>query len=357
MKDATPFNIAYLGKGKFYHFDLGSLENHKTETGWKGYRQFLAEFYFPLLYLTENTGIYSTDLFKVLFDKQWIYHYKFGWKNYLNAAFNINLVFFKNSRVKKLSDKHAVKKNKISKNQVDRNIILLEEAIKKFELPKVKTKWDDYYSQTVLQDGYVLKKEKVVKHFSEQIRSLSIVNYAIDWGANDGKFSKLILETFTKATVLSIESDYNAINQLYLKCRSEKVIPIYTDILNLSPNLGFDGERQSLKNRLSEVADVQLCLGLIHHLIHQENLSFEKVIEFFASCAKPKSFFIIEFIDEEDPRHQLIKNPNYPYALSRDFFVESLNTHYEVLDAKEVISTREIFLCRRREQPRKEYVR
>jgi hypothetical protein len=225
---------------------------------------------------------------------------------------------------------------------------LLREGIKNFELPRVKTKWDNYYSQTVLQDGYLDEKEKVIKLFLEQAKLLGDVKYAVDWGANDGKFSALILDTFDESTILSVESDYNAINQLYIKYKSKRIIPIYTDVLNLSPDLGFDGERHSLKSRLSEVADLQLCLGLMHHLIHQENLSFEILVEFFASISKLESLFIIEFIHEEDPRHQLIRNPNYPYSLSRDYFVESLNKYYEVLDIKQPIETRELFFCRRK---------
>lgn len=344
LKDATPYNICYNGNNSFKHFDLGSIEKYDATQGWKGYRQFLAEFYFPLLYLTENKNIYTTDLIKLFFDKQWIFKYNFNWRNYLNPGFNIHYTFYKKSAIRKLKN---TSENKLTINHrlIKNNLYLLKNHITSFSLPKDKTKWDDYYSQTVLKDGYVDKKVASIKELLKNPSIKHPISYATDWGANDGKFSKLFLAEFKNATVISIESDYNAVNQLYQHCKNENIIPVYTDVLNLSPHLGFDGERLSLKSRLKSICDFQLCLGLIHHLIHQDNLSFDDVICFFSDSAKSGSYLLIEFIDAEDPRHQLIKNPNYAYSLTRSYFVESLNKHYEIIDTNQVIETRELFLC------------
>lgn len=343
LKDATPFNLTYLGATNFKHFDLGSIENFETDLGWRGYRQFLSEFYFPLVYLSQMKAIYGTDLIKLQFDKQWIFQFKFKLENFFNPGFNIHYVFFKQSRIKKLSVSNNKKQLKIKISQIKNNLLLLQEHIKHLKLPVNKTKWDNYYSKTVLQDDYVEKKVDAVK---KQFKLIDRdIYFATDWGANDGKFSKILNEFFKDSTVISIESDYNAINSLYLNNKTEKIIPVYTDILNLSPNLGFDGERVELKSRLHKIVDLQLCLGLIHHLIHQENLSYNLLIKFFSECAKSKSYLIIEFIEENDPRHLLIKNPNFPYSLSRDYFIKSLENHYEILDQTQIIDTRELFLC------------
>ncbi len=347
LKDATPFNLSYLGAKNFKHFDLGSVENFDIDYGWRGYRQFLNEFYFPLVYLSQTKAIYSTDLIKLQFDKQWIFQFQFKLKNFFNPGFNIHYVFFKQSRIKNLDISNNKKQLKIKISQVKNNLLLLQEHIKQLNIPVNKTKWDNYYSKTILQNDYVEKKIEVVKKQLKLIKPE--INFATDWGANDGKFSKTITEFFNEATVISIESDYNAINNLYLNNKSEKIIPVYTDILNLSPNLGFDGERIALKSRLNGIVDLQLCLGLIHHLIHQENLSYDLLIKFFSECAKSKSFLIIEFIEENDPRHQLVKNPNFPYSLSRDYFIKSLENHYEILDQTQIIDTRELFLCIKRD--------
>lgn len=346
LTDSSPFNITYTGKNEFIHLDLGSLERYQEQSGWKGYRQFLSEFYFPILYLKENKGIYPSDLVKLQFDKQWIHQYQFKTKNFLNLGFNIHYGFYKRSSIKRLNQEE---RNSILKShQVEKNLILLQEHIKSFSLPKVKTKWDDYYSETVIKEGYVETKEKIFKELVCSIKNKSEIKFIVDWGANDGRFSELILQELNQSTVISIESDYNAINQLYNKNKDKKTIPVYADVLNLSPSLGFDGERESLKDRLKRVSDFQLCLGLIHHLIHQENLSFEHLINFFSSASKSKSYLLIEFIHAEDPRHQLISNPSYPYSLARDAFMDSLNKRYEILDSKMVIQTRELFLCIKR---------
>lgn len=343
LKDATPFNIAYLGKKHFKHFDLGSLESYQPNEGWTGYRQFLAEFYFPLLYLSKAKNIYISDLIKLFFDKQWIFKHKFNWRNYLNLGFSIHYVFYKKSAIKKLSDKPKDKSRNINVQLVKNNLNLLKNHISSFSLPKEKTKWDDYYLQTILKEGYVDKKVALVAELLQKVKTE--VTYATDWGANDGKFSQLFLQYFKTAVVISIESDYNAVDQLYRKCKNENIIPVYADVLNLSPNLGFDGERHSLQTRLNDVCDFQICLGLIHHLIHQENLSFQDIISFLSGASKEKSYLLIEFISIEDPRHKLVQNPNYPYSLTRDHFVESLKKHYEIIDTRQVIETRELFLC------------
>lgn len=346
LTDASPFNITYLGGNRLLNFDLGSLESFQEKSGWKGYKQFLSEFYFPLLYLREKRGIYPSDLIKLQFDEQWIHQYQFKTRNFLNLGFNIHYSFYKRSSIKRLNQKEH--KSIIKSNQVEKNLILLQEHIKTFSLPKVKTKWDDYYSETVIKEGYVESKERIFKGLVSSIKNKAEIKFIVDWGANDGRFSELILQELNQSTLISIESDYNAINQLYNKNKDKKIIPVYADVLNLSPSLGFDGERESLKDRLKRVSDFQLCLGLIHHLIHQENLSFEHLINFFSNASKSKSYLLLEFIHAEDPRHQLISNPNYPYSLERGYFVDSLNKCYEILDSKSVTKTRELFLCIKR---------
>lgn len=346
LSDASPFNICYIGNKKFLHFDLGSLENHDQTKGWKGYRQFLSEFYFPLLFLSEQNGIYYTDLVKLQFDKQWIYHYKFKFRNFLNLGFVIHYSFYKSSRVKSLHKKENRSILKI--NLIKNNLVLLREHIKSLSLKKIKTKWDNYYPETVIHQEYVDSKEQTLRIFLKKIINSDEVKFIVDWGANDGKFSEIILNELNKSTVISVESDYNAINQLYLKSKDKRIIPVYADILNLTAAKGFEGERESLKDRLKKVSDFQVCLGLIHHLIHQENLSFSHIINFLAGCAKSKSYLLIEFINEYDPRHQLIKNPNYPYLLNRDSFIKALNEQYEILDSKAVLDTRELFFCIKR---------
>ncbi len=88
-----------------------------------------------------------------------------------------------------------------------------------------------------------------------------------------------------------------------------------------------------------------MALGIIHHMMHEENLSFERILEYFHSLSLPGAFLLIEYIGLGDPRYQLIRNPNYPHPESLDDFEHALMRHYRIIKKIQVHHERILYLA------------
>jgi hypothetical protein len=179
------------------------------------------------------------------------------------------------------------------------------------KLPKA-TRWGNYYSETVLGNEYLANKQKALLEIFEKISSE--VTIGIDLGASNGLMAETILSNYPDKKFVCIEADAKASKNLYSLSKKSNIVPIYNSVYSLSPEVGFSGSIQSLSSRLSESADVVMALGLVHHLMHEENLPFKKILEFLFSLIKPSGYIIVEFVGSEDPRCKLISNPNYPFS-------------------------------------------
>ena len=173
-------------------------------------------------------------------------------------------------------------------------------------------------------------------------------SYIVDWGANDGYFSMELAQIFPNSTIIAIESDHNAANELYKKCKNESIIPIHGSILNPTPSLAFSNYRKGLSERLKNVTNLHVCLGLMHHLQHEQNLSFSNILAYFAENSKANSYLLIEFVKNTDPRYQLIRNPNYPYSENITDFKSQFEAYYQLMNEVEINENRVLFLGKKK---------
>ena len=81
---------------------------------------------------------------------------------------------------------------------------------------------------------------------------------------------------------------------------------------------------------------------------HELNLSYDDIINFFYNHSVQNSFLIIEYIDVEDERYKLIRNPNYPFKEGVEAFTEALESKYNIIKRNKPISTRELFLAKKK---------
>jgi hypothetical protein len=347
LSDGTPFNCTYTGNKKFEFFDLGSIVQFDKNKGWEGYKQFLTDFYYPLVYLSDLKSIYPGALLPFINDSKWMFNIEFSFKQRWRLP-NILFSDFIRRSLKKDLDPKSANKIEISNKGIEKIIALLRSAISNLNYKKPKTKWDDYYTNTILKN-YLEEKERLFKQLYEKASAqVSANNLAVDWGANTGHFSHIMANVNSAVTVIAVESDHNAISELYQQNKADKIIPIHSSIFNPIPAAGFEYNRESLLERLSKRAFIQSALGLIHHMQHELNLSYDDIVNFFYNSSLPDSFLIIEYVDPADDRYRLIRNPNYPFPEGENAFAESLNKKYTIIERHKPIATRELFLVQKR---------
>jgi hypothetical protein len=329
LKDATPFNIVFRGHHPVF-VDYFSFEPYKENSSWVAFEQFMKMFYLPLAIrqftninlnkdlITHIDGFELRDYAKLL-----------PLKAYFNFYHLINLMI----------PYRWMNQNKRKQNQVKQNFPLFKQiklieflfdAIKDMKPYKQLTTWNDYYSNTILENNYLnLKSEIITQWIQEKDYSNDT---AIDFGTNNGYFAYMLHEKFKQ--VLATDIDFDSMDELYLKNKQEKVTSIvafHTELHNPTPAIGWNLlERSSFVERFK--AKLGTALAITHHLRITNNVPFELQAKFFASMVEE---LIIEYVDKKDPKVQILlsqKDDVYPTYSLEEF--ENAFEKYFIINKK-----------------------
>ena len=343
LSDATPLNITYLGRGEFTFIDHGSLVKKEGET-WSAFYQFLKEYAYPLLYLSEHPTLPPLGLLPLIASKDWMFTYKPKLYNRISLKYTLLKSALTLSSKKSLSD-FSEKKKFAFKDQYRYSIEFFLDYIKGLRtiVPK-NTRWGNYYSETVLGEEYVENKKKALLEFFKLMGPE--VKLTVSLGSSDGLMAETVVTLFPNVKFVCIESDPISSPMLYQRSKKVNIVPIYNSIYGLTPALGFSGSIDSIKDRLSRSADVVMGLGLIHHLMHEENLSFDSILHFMIGLIKSKGYLIVEYISFNDPRHQLIKNINYPHSINVEEWELAIAKVGEIVTKKALDLNRSMYLIK-----------
>jgi hypothetical protein len=292
IKDATPFNVQFID-GNAVFIDTLSFEKYDAEKPWVAYRQFCNMFLFPL-YLEYYL---RTDIQKIMIA------YPDGipvdiTSRLLPLKSSLSLgvwlhVYLQNTVTQNTRSK--TDGDKFSKKKLLNLVNHLEATIQKLNSRMSRTEWSNYYESTIPGKNYLQEKEKV---FREMISKMNIKT-ALDLGANDGYFSKILAEENTE--VIAVDSDSRTISKLYneLKAGSIKnILPLVMDVANPSPSIGFrNRERPSFHQRIK--TELVIALALVHHLVIGRNISLTVLAEYFSEITE---LLLIEWIPREDEK-------------------------------------------------------
>ena len=340
FSDANPSNITYLGNDRFIFIDHGSLIR-KNDEKWRAYLQFIKEYAYPLLYLSNHPLSVPQTLIPVMQEKGWQFNYTPPVSTRLSLRYQLIRSALTLSAKRSLKDLNA--KATPGNNNLQYNLAFMLDFIKSLKQQKRKTRWDDYYDGTILDDGYLDAKTKAIRECVSSIREK--VRTAVDFGASSGHLTEVLACDFPDMTFIAIESDPSASDALYARSKKYPIIPVFSNILQLTPPLGFNGSIDGLSCRLAGISNLSMALGIIHHMMHEENLSFERILEYFHSLSLPGAFLLIEYIGLGDPRYQLIRNPNYPHPESLNDFEHALMRHYRIIKKIQVHHERILYLA------------
>ncbi len=296
LKDATPFNIQFIN-GKPVFIDTLSFENYEAGKPWIAYRQFCECFLAPLL-LMHYCHPGTNKLFMV-YPNGMPMHVLAGllpgrskWN--VNTQLHVHL----QARFAGRQKLKAGNENNFSKQKLELLLKGLQSFVQTLSPKKIKTTWDDYYTDTILGDDYLKAKTALVNSFISGIDFSNV----IDLGANDGHFSLLF---GADKHVIATDADPNCINDLYLKIKATgitNILPIVNDLTTPSPAIGWaNAERESLTSRLK--ADLVLALALVHHLCIANNIPLHLIANWLQPMAE---YLIIEFVPKSDEKVKLL---------------------------------------------------
>ena len=340
IKDATPFNIQFH-KGRAVFIDTLSFEKYDPLLPWVAYRQFCQHFLFPLyleyylkadLQKTMSTymdGIPVDITSKLLPLKS-------------NLSLGVWLHVYTQNTFRN-SSKSKAEQIRFNKKKLINLISHLEHIIGRFVVRK-STTWSNYYEETILDKQYLLNKEKIFLEFCEELS----VSSALDLGANEGYFTKLLAKKGIE--VVSTDTDSRTIGNLYQYVKQQQVpniLPLVIDVTNPSPALGFNNaERSAFHDRVKP--ELVLALALIHHLVIGKNITLEMLGEYFAGIAR---YLVIEFVPREDPKvKQMLasrKDVFSDYSIER--FEDCFTRHFDIQNKKLIPgTTRTLYLLQRK---------
>ncbi len=339
LKDANTFNIQFHN-GKPILIDSLSFELYDEEKPWVAYRQFVEHFLCPLLLMKYN----HQDLQKMLLA------YPNGipvdvCKSLLPAKAKLNPNAYLHIYLASTKKKNNKGADKFSKQKMITLLNGLLGFVNKIDIKLEKTVWDDYYSHTILGNNYLEEKQKVVREMLSQIS----FNKVVDYGANDGQFSMLCADMDKE--VVAADIDYNCIDRLYKKTKSDKIKNIHPLVLDLTaptPSFGWAAkERETIFTRLT--SDLSLCLALVHHLAIQHNIPLPAILDLFYEQSE---YLLIEFVEKTDDKVKiLLENREDVFdQYTLEDFKKEISKRFAILSEKRLnITSRTLFLLKRKD--------
>lgn len=343
-KDSHPSNIMFHGTiPKFV--DLGSLQKIKPgQIRWSGETEFVHYFINPLrLAVISDFSITNAIL------RNDIHLSNFTFAPLLNPINRIlGVKFTKKLIVAKekyksigYTDKDGVVaklspaivnilfslKNSGLLPYIKTNFSLLKRKINKLKTPDIKSQWGTYHDNIDLTPRF--------KRISEIVKSLNIKTI-FEIAANQGFFSKHLLETNDLDWIVATDYDAKAVDKMYLQNKGNPKFNIALMNLMYPATTSIS---LKLKDRFR--ADLVIALAVTHHLVLTQGYSIDIVIERASKFSS--KYIIIEFMPLG--LYSEGYEPPVPEWYNIEWFKTALSANHKILIEEHVEKNRIVFLA------------
>jgi len=346
LKDATPFNIQWLGTRPVF-IDIGSFKAAEPGEPWAGYRQFCETFLYPLF----------LQAYKDVPFHPWLRGSLEGVEaehiNRLMSARDLLRpgVFTHVYLLSKVQSRYEATQRNVRKDlrsagfsaeMIKHNVRRMRRIVERLTWSRARSTWSNYaHCNTYAQADRERKKQFILRAAASARRSC-----VWDLGCNTGEYSRAVSECAD--LVVAVDADHLAIEHLYRALKGEQdstILPLVGDLTDPSPGLGWrHRERQTLDERSRP--DLILALALIHHLSIGRNVPLPDLVEWFASF---KADLVIEFVAPEDAMvERLLRNRDeLDFGYTQECF-EACVAEYFVITETEGLqsSTRTLYYLR-----------
>ena len=333
LKDASAYNIQFVN-GSPALIDTLSFETYREDRPWVAYGQFCRHFLAPLL-LMSRVDVRLGKLMQNFIDgvpldmATKILQRRGGFSAWLHIRLHSRSIAKYEQR-----NTGNVKVLKMSKSRQIAMVQSLARIIKKMKMKNTQSEWGDYYSCNNYNESSLNNKDRLVKQYFDRIGQVSLT---WDFGANDGRFSRIALQN--SECVVAFDIDPVAVNRNYgsIKNSKENMLPLLLDLTNPSPSIGFaNRERKSIEQRLKP--EVIMMLAIIHHLAISNNITFEMIAEWLASMCK---YLIVEFVMKEDSQVEWMLSTKEDIFVNYNIekFETEFQRYFEIYEKNKIASS------------------
>jgi len=342
LKDASAFNVQFIHCRPVF-IDIPSIEKLQHKEVWIAYGQFCQMYLFPLLLKRykniSSKGYFFNNINGLNVEE--VYHI-FGPLTSFKPALFMD-VFLQYYFQKSASNKNDALKQKLKKegSHTTSQIINIKRLLRKINkvssVHKPIGHWIDYINKNTYSIEAEEEKINYVKEFLKKYSPQTV----LDLGCNTGRYSLLASES--GADVISVDSDHDSIDLLYKHAKKAQanILPLWVDIANPSPALGFrNWERKSFMERVH--ADAVFVLALIHHLLIASRIPLDAIRDFFYELTE--SYLVVEFIGRNDNMFQtlLALREDIYENINQDFFLTTFSKKFDLLNQRKISNTERI---------------
>jgi 2-polyprenyl-3-methyl-5-hydroxy-6-metoxy-1,4-benzoquinol methylase len=339
LKDATPFNILFLGPEPVFIDILSFVRLDPTNQIWLAQAQFARAFLLPLL-ANREFGVSSTAIFQSRPDG-WgpadLYTMASFWRKLMPPFLGlVSLPQWLDSRATS-NEIYKAKPidNPVKAKFVRQHLFRRQHRSLKSVAPKTNSRsnWSEYMSDLHYPDVSFSAKQDFVSSRLDQIRP----DRVLDVGCNTGHFSALAAKSGSE--VVSIDTDSVVIDRLwqYAREKSLNILPLVQNLASPSAALGWrNKERPSFLARAKGHFDLVLMLAVIHHLAIAERIPLMEIV---CLCAEiTKKYAILEFVGPEDLMfRKLLRGRGHLYGdLTQANFETAISSKFKILDSQKL---------------------
>ena len=350
LKDATPFNIQWVGPHPVF-IDIGSFTAYHDGDPWAGYRQFCELFLYPLL-LQAYKGVPFHAWLRGSLEGIDAEHCRslLSARDYLRPGVLAHVYLQAKAQARYEGSVRNIKADLraagFGAQLIKHNVAGLRRLVNGLRWEPARSTWSDYqHTHSYAVDGLRHKAD-----FVEQVLTQRRWRTVWDFGCNDGVYSRLASQHADY--VLAVDADHVVVDRLYRALKGEgctNILPLVSDFANPSPGLGWRcRERRPLAER--GAPELILCLALMHHLVIGRRVPLAELIEWLAGFGAE---LVIEFVDREDPmvRHLLRHREDQDFEYSPAAMDATLAKHFRTVTKAPLESGTRILYHARSERP------
>lgn len=342
LKDASAFNVQFIHCRPVF-IDVPSMEKLRYKEVWIAYGQFCQMYLFPLLlkryknisskgyYLNNINGLNVVEVYHI-----------FGPLASLRPSLFVD-VFLQYHFQKSASHKIKELKQKLKEegSSTTSQIINLQRMLRKINKVSSAHKPIGHWIDYINKNTYSIKAEEEKVNYIKAFLKEHSPQTVLDLGCNTGRYSLLASES--GADVIAVDSDHDSIDLLYKHAKKAQanILPLWVDIANPSPALGFRNlERKSFMERIH--ADAVFALALIHHLLITSRIPLDAIRDLFYELIE--SHLVVEFIGRNDEMFQtlLALREDIYSDISPDSFISIFSQKFDLINQKIISNTERI---------------
>ncbi len=296
LVDASAYNIQFQNTVPIF-IDHLAFKMYESGEFWLAHRQFCEQFLYPLL-LQARVGLpfqslYRGNLYGVNADA--LLSVLAWWQCFSWPILREIILPRRFAGSKQTVSTEISKKLHFPKSVYESHLKNLRAWIVSLK-PKLKQKitWQNYTKDKPYASLAQPQKAQIVAQFIQATQPQQLW----DLGCNTGEYAQIALQNGA-AHVIGLEQDHSALEVAYQTAKAKRLafLPLYTDLLNPSPDQGFaQCERKGLLARCLN-ADALICLAMVHHLALAQAISLQVLIPWLVNMAPVG---LIEFVHPED---------------------------------------------------------